>query len=615
MNQKKLQIFKKLEFSVAGLVIVAAITFVCGGKVYAEDCSDVYTPLSSFVVTGVNNNKASYQQASSQTGVPWEMLAAIHYRETNFSHSNPSNGQGIFQFVNGEGGPYPAGPVSDAEFMRQLSFMAEKIQSVYVMRNSPNPASISPRRLTSDDQDINLIKNALYSYNGRATVYANQATQYGYNPAVQPFEGSPYVMNRFDCQRARMGIITQDYGGLDGRDTRYGAFTIYARLRGNSFWESFSQHYRWSYVTQASYIDPQRTRKFSSVPTSAPGGVTYATVKARNIGSRTWEKSSFRIGTSRPEGRPSLFASNGWISNVRPVSILENTVAPGEVGTFEFAMQSPSNPGTYNEYFNLLVEGQTWLNDPGLYFTVNVNSSNDNVNSYYRSGMSSGASLVSGDQIMSAPAQSVLVIDRDGSLTLRSNLKTSWSISAGGGTGNRLVMQTDGNLVLYSASNTPLWNTETQGNPGAWLALQTDGNLVLYSASNTPLWASYTIHTPDQTSYIDTQLPTGFMYPGQRISTADKKYFLALQTDGNLVLYNSVSKKAIWATTTHGVNVSFLALQTDGNLVLYRDDNQPVWSSRTNGRAASKLNMQPDGNLVLYTQDNRPVWATATVGL
>src|SRR5688500_9451805 len=76
---------------------------------HASECSDVYTPLSSFVTTGVNNNRSFYDQVMNETGVPWEMLAAIHYRETNFSHTNPSNGQGIFQFVNGDGGPYPAG--------------------------------------------------------------------------------------------------------------------------------------------------------------------------------------------------------------------------------------------------------------------------------------------------------------------------------------------------------------------------------------------------------------------------------------------------------------------------------------------------------------------------
>jgi len=197
------------------------------------DCSDVYTPLSSYVVNGVNANKSYYINAMNATGVPWEMLAAIHYRETNFSHTNPSNGQGIFQFVNGAGGPYPAGPVSDAEFVRQLTFMANRIQDDYALRNTPNPANVQTRRLTSGEQNISLIKNTLYSYNGRSTAYAQQGYNLGY---FDPYDGSPYVMNRFDCNRARLGLVTKDYGPIDGVDTRYGAFTVFARLRGDDYW-------------------------------------------------------------------------------------------------------------------------------------------------------------------------------------------------------------------------------------------------------------------------------------------------------------------------------------------------------------------------------------------
>jgi uncharacterized protein YjdB len=163
------------------------------------------------------------------------MLAAIHYRETNFSHTNPSNGQGIFQFVNGEGGPYPAGAVSDKEFIRQLTFMAKKIQSDYVYRGSLN---YTHRALKANEPDSFRVQDTLFSYNGRATVYAKQAATYGFSSTLSPYEGSPYVMNMFDCPRLSMGIITTDYGSLNGKDGRLGAFTLYARLKGDSYWKS-----------------------------------------------------------------------------------------------------------------------------------------------------------------------------------------------------------------------------------------------------------------------------------------------------------------------------------------------------------------------------------------
>jgi hypothetical protein len=51
-------------------------------------------------------------------------------------------------------------------------------------------------------------------------------------------------------------------------------------------------------------------------------------------------------------------------------------------------------------------------------------------------------------------------------------------------------MQLDGNLVMYTTSNRAIRSTNTHGNPGAFLAVQDDGNLVIYSKAKKPLWWS-----------------------------------------------------------------------------------------------------------------------------
>lgn len=236
MNRKK-QLNSKLSAVFFALLSIILLFNASpqAAKADGSDCSDVYTPLSNFVNDGVNSNKSFYVRAMNETGVPWEMLAAIHYRETGFSHTNPGNGQGIFQFANGYGGPYPPGDVSDDEFYRQLVVMANKVQDDYVWRGS---VPRERRRLQPNETNVAIVKDTLFSYNGRAGVYADQAVSLGYNRDAQPYEGSPYVMNRFDCARSRMGMITRDYGSLDGTDTRYGAFTIFARLRGDDYWRN-----------------------------------------------------------------------------------------------------------------------------------------------------------------------------------------------------------------------------------------------------------------------------------------------------------------------------------------------------------------------------------------
>jgi surface antigen len=87
-----------------------------------------------------------------------------------------------------------------------------------------------------------------------------------------------------------------------------------------------------------------------------------------------------------------------------------------------------------------------------------------------------------------------------------------------------LWMQSDGNLVEYTAAGTPLWDppppTQTGGHPGAYAVLQGDGNFVVYPPSGA-LWASYTQNNPGD--------------------------HLSLQDDGNLVIY-SAAGAALWAT-------------------------------------------------------------------
>lgn len=91
-----------------------------------------------------------------------------------------------------------------------------------------------------------------------------------------------------------------------------------------------------------------------------------------------------------------------------------------------------------------------------------------------------------------------------------------------------LIMQGDGNLVLYSYPGyLPIWWTGTSGS-GNWATFQSDGNFVVYSASSVPLWHTSTYGLG---------------------ATA-----LALQDDGNLVISSPVGP--IWQTNTSGYTVT-----------------------------------------------------------
>jgi hypothetical protein len=104
-----------------------------------------------------------------------------------------------------------------------------------------------------------------------------------------------------------------------------------------------------------------------------------------------------------------------------------------------------------------------------------------------------------------------------------------------------------------------------------------------------------------------------------------------MQTDGNFVIYDQGS--AIWATGTQGLwgPPYRLAVQPDGNLVIYGSSANdvslppfgvchansaciPTWATGTQGRGSAPytLKMQDDGNLVLYDSTSSAVWASGT---
>ena len=372
-----------------------------------------------------------------------------------------------------------------------------------------------------------------------------------------------------------------------------------------------STPYAWSYESQSAYKNSSHTQALTGVSTVLPGATLYVQVQARNIGYQTWNRSNLHLGTSNPNDRTSQFYDTSWINTTRPASMVESSVGPGDVATFNFALHAPTQTGTYNEYFNLVNEGVAWLNDPGLYFTINVVNPVSASNTL-NTGLTSGQYLSVNQHLLSPDTQSTLNLQPDGNLVLYSNFKAAWANYVSSSKASFLAMQPDGNLVEYDSSSKPLWQSNTSGHPGAYLTTQTDGNLVIYSSSNTPLWASSTVSVPDHLSRVDTSLSVASLFINQSLQTANRNYQLILQGDGNLVLYHQGT--VLWASMTVGKSISFLAMQPDGNLVLYNTSGAPVWSTKTDGRGSSSLNIQADGNLVIYNSAGKPTWNTGTNG-
>ncbi len=96
---------------------------------------------------------------------------------------------------------------------------------------------------------------------------------------------------------------------------------------------------------------------------------------------------------------------------------------------------------------------------------------------------------------------------------------------------------------------------------------------------------------------------SGYLSPGQSLTSVDGRFGLYYQSDGNLVLYNEQTMAVVWSSGTAGRSVGFTAMQGDGNLVIYDAGGAYVWDSGTSGpgHEGSFMVVQSDGKLVIYT--------------
>lgn len=94
---------------------------------------------------------------------------------------------------------------------------------------------------------------------------------------------------------------------------------------------------------------------------------------------------------------------------------------------------------------------------------------------------------------------------------------------------------------------------------------------------------------------------------GQRLTSANGRYMLVMQGDGNLVEYDGGTP--VWASNTMRAGSS-VGVQGDGNVVVYAPGHVAVWATGSN-RPGSVLTLQDDRNLVVYAPGNQPAWSNS----
>jgi murein DD-endopeptidase MepM/ murein hydrolase activator NlpD len=170
-------------------------------------------------LTIIRDNLDSYLAVAKRTGMPWELGVALHARETSLGFVNPANGQGLFQLYS-SGAHFAPGPVSKENFETQLAL------GMNFIKKKGYELGYTDAQMTLANPDV--IKDILFSYNGRSEKYIQQARNLGFTRGA---EGSPYVMNLADDKRnsnknSGWGQILTDNGPLGKANQAPGAWIL-----------------------------------------------------------------------------------------------------------------------------------------------------------------------------------------------------------------------------------------------------------------------------------------------------------------------------------------------------------------------------------------------------
>jgi len=114
----------------------------------------------------------------------------------------------------------------------------------------------------------------------------------------------------------------------------------------------------------------------SPYATLQPGQVSaLLTIVFRNTGTETWTKGALgqeaRLGINQDDVQWAPLSVN-WLSANRVAAQTETSVSPGTNATFSFQVRAPQTAGSYSLHVRPVIDGTTWMEDQGVFFTITV---------------------------------------------------------------------------------------------------------------------------------------------------------------------------------------------------------------------------------------------------
>jgi hypothetical protein len=203
--------------------------------------------------------------------------------------------------------------------------------------------------------------------------------------------------------------------------------------------------------------------------------------------------------------------------------------------------------------------------------------------------LSSDARLNVGESITSNNGQYTLILQLDGNLVLyKAGGKALWATGTNGKAASFATQQKDGNFVLYGSSGA-LWALGTHGHQGTTLVVQDDGNLVIYG-QNGALWATGTVQAKPLTAERSDNIEGGTMQTKVTLSSSGQitgitRTFTKVNFKGftgavRVVLFTDDGRSHVSQEHSYGV---------DGDMTGGRSDRTDTWTEQVLAEFASRV--------------------------
>jgi hypothetical protein len=182
------------------------------------------------------------------------------------------------------------------------------------------------------------------------------------------------------------------------------------------------------------------------------------------------------------------------------------------------------------------------------------------------------------------------------------------------------IVQSNGNLVIYTRDGEEIWSTGTAGRGSGpyTLSVNDDSTITLTDSLSSVIWTSGITLYPSSLSTIASAAGGQI----QILNSEDGRYVLMQQTDGNLVLTKTDTNTVVWASKSTSVGAEggvSCWLQCDGNLVTYhKNGTVPWWSSGSTGKGAGgpySLVVHRFGYVTIEDKNGMYVWQSNSNGM